>query len=369
MEGDAIVTKTRLFIGMGSTECGSLIQYPTDPSHWNYFHFHRLNGIYWRPVSPEADGETSDFELIIRRERSCEIYQSVFHNFPHLEEWPTKDVFRKHPTVEDLWEYRYRIDDVIVFSTGEKMNPVPLEHRLSCVSGIKAALVFGNKQRYPGLLLEIDHPNEIVGFYSALPPGLKESVKDTLRLENAKATRDGYIHESMILVARQRNPFIRTPKGTIHRNMTLESYKTEVDELYRSLDIFNLTNLDQVQLDSTSEGSLASDLAELVTKIVPNSSLLSEDDDIFAAGLDSSQAQILTAIVNQAFAFRHEQDDRTLPALDVSIIYANPTIRKLAQRILQEISSPIRGLEVDKEFHQVLQRQVCCQFCIAITEF
>lgn len=220
-EGDAVVTKTRLFTGMGSTECGSFIQYPTDPLNWNYFHFHPSNGIYWRPVSPETGEEITEFELVVRRERSCEIYQSVFHNFPDLDEWPTKDVFRKHPSIEDLWEYRYRIDDVIVFSTGEKMNPIPLESRLSGISGIKAALAIGNKQRYPGLILEIEDANEAIGSYSSLPSGLRSLVKDALSIENAKNTRDSHTHESTILIASKGKPFVRTPKGTIHRNMTL----------------------------------------------------------------------------------------------------------------------------------------------------
>jgi hypothetical protein len=93
-----------------------------------------------------------------------------------------------------------------------------------------------------------------------------------------------------------------------------------------------------------------------VIKIVSNASLLSADNDIFAAGLDSGQAQILTAVVNKAFAFRHEQDDETLPTVDVSMIYANSTPKKLAQCILQKISSPVQDLEGEKEFHQVLQR-------------
>ena len=114
------MTKTRLLNRLGSTECGSLIHYPTDTSNWNYFHFPLLNGIDWRIVTPKTDGRTVECELLFIRDRSCEVYQSVFHNFPELEEWSTKDVFKKHAAIENLWEYGYRIDDVFVVSSGKK---------------------------------------------------------------------------------------------------------------------------------------------------------------------------------------------------------------------------------------------------------
>ncbi|CAI7630595.1 unnamed protein product [Penicillium glandicola] len=355
-EGDAIVTKTRLFNGIGSTECGSFIQYPTDPSNWNYFHFHPSNGIYWRSVSPETDTEITEFELVIRREESCAFYQSVFHNFPSLDHWSTKDVFRKHPTIEDLWEYRYRIDDIIVFSTGEKVNPVPLESRLSGVSGINAALAFGNKQRYPGLLLELEDANHLEQHYSSLPSELRDLVRTAVSAENTKSTRDGHIHESMIIIASKGKPFVRTPKGTIHRNMTLESYSTEIDALYRSLDIPSLSNLDQVRLNLTSEGSLARGLTDLIAKLISNIAPLTENGDIFAAGLDSGQAQILTVVINKRLAFQWEEDGGTRPTLEISAIYANPTPRRLARSILQEASSSL--LEKEAEFHDILHRHL-----------
>ncbi|PYI25891.1 acetyl-CoA synthetase-like protein [Aspergillus indologenus CBS 114.80] len=67
--GDIIAQRTRLLNGLGSTECGSFIQYSTDPTYWAYYHFHPWNGVRWQPVSDqEPQGE--DFELVLKRDES-----------------------------------------------------------------------------------------------------------------------------------------------------------------------------------------------------------------------------------------------------------------------------------------------------------
>ncbi|KAK9860837.1 AMP-dependent synthetase/ligase [Penicillium brevicompactum] len=337
-EGDAIVTKTRLFSGLGTTECGSFIQYPTDPSYWNYFHFHPSNGIHWQPTDPGIRGDGNEFELVLCRDPAISLYQGVFHNFPDLDEWHTKDVFRKHLTIEHLWSYDHRIDDVIVFSTGEKMNPVPIEDRLRGVPGVKAALAIGNRQRFPGLLLEVNDTNEAGGRFSSLSTRLQKLVKEALEAENSKSPRDSHIRKGMILVAGKEKPFVRTPKGTIHRNMTLENYKHEIEELYRSSESLDLANFDELHVNLSSETSLASDLTGLTAKVLSDAPSLGTDDDIFVAGADSGQVQILASTIDHAIAPGREENESGRPKVDVGTIYANPTPGMLADSILQIIS-------------------------------
>lgn len=139
--------------------------------------------------------------------------------------WPTCEITRG-PTIEHLWSYDHRIDDVIVFSTGEKMNPVPVEDRLRGIPGVKAVLAIGNRQRFTGPLLEVNDTDEAGGRFSSLSTRLQKLVKEALEAENSKSPRDSHIREGMILVAGKEKPFVRTPKGTIHRNMTLETTST-----------------------------------------------------------------------------------------------------------------------------------------------
>jgi aryl carrier-like protein len=340
-------------VGLGSTECGSFIQYPTDPAHWNYYHFHVSNGIHWHPVLENSEEQPTEFELILHRDNSCKQYQGVFHNFPDLDEWPTKDVFRKHPSIPDYWEYRYRVDDLIVFSTGEKMNPIPVESRVSGIPGIKAALVIGNQQPRPGMLIELDDTHNTQHYDSHLPPELQEPFKEAVGIENGRNSRDAQIDEKLILIAAPDKELARTPKGTVNRNKTLELYKTEIDDLYRSMDPLNAKGLNDLTLDLTSKDSLASDLTRLVERILANDSELDQQRNLFAAGLDSGQAQILASVVGKALVRQTGQLER---AITVDTVYRNPTPRKLAEFVMAARNQLGHDSQETSEFGKVLQR-------------
>ncbi|KXG45463.1 Male sterility, NAD-binding [Penicillium griseofulvum] len=351
--GDIVVTKTRLFVGLGSTECGSFIQYPTDPTHWNYYHFHASNGINWHPVLENSEEQSTEFELILHRDSSCKQYQGVFHNFPDLDKWSTKDVFRKHPSIPDYWEYRYRVDDLVVFSTGEKMNPIPVERRVSGIPGIKAALVIGNKQPRPGILIELDDPYNSLNYDSVLPPELQGPFKEAVGIENDRNSRDAQIDEKLILIAAPDKEFARTPKGTVNRNKTLEQYKTEIDDLYRSMDPSNAKGLNELTLDMTSQDLLASDLTRLVERILANDSELDQQRNVFAAGLDSGQTQILASVVGKALVRQTGQLER---AITVDTVYRNPTPQKLAEFVIGSQNPLGDDSQEASEFQKVLQR-------------
>ncbi|OJJ95178.1 hypothetical protein ASPACDRAFT_127142, partial [Aspergillus aculeatus ATCC 16872] len=74
--GDIVEQTTRLFNGLGSTECGSFIQYQTDPTDWAYYHFHPWNRV--KMATNLGPG-------VARR------------GF----RWRTKDVFREHSCIPD----------------------------------------------------------------------------------------------------------------------------------------------------------------------------------------------------------------------------------------------------------------------------
>jgi hypothetical protein len=49
-------------------------------------------------------------------------YQTIFHTFPEIQEWRTKDLFKQHPSKPFLWKYSGRRDDIVVLSNGEKVR-------------------------------------------------------------------------------------------------------------------------------------------------------------------------------------------------------------------------------------------------------
>jgi len=89
--------------------------------------------------------ESNEYELVVRRKASDPGSQGCFYNFPELSEWRTNDIFEPHPTLKDHWLYKGRADDVIVFSNGEKLNPVTIEGIVSDHPLVKSALVVGQK--------------------------------------------------------------------------------------------------------------------------------------------------------------------------------------------------------------------------------
>lgn len=75
---------------------------------------------------PRKDGR---YEMIIVRDPSLDLYQSIFSTFPKLSEYSTADLYEQHPIKSDYWAYRGRADDIIAFSSGEKTNPISFEKR------------------------------------------------------------------------------------------------------------------------------------------------------------------------------------------------------------------------------------------------
>ncbi|KAI1844690.1 hypothetical protein JX266_009146 [Neoarthrinium moseri] len=91
-----------------STECGVL---PSlfDPEDWKYLSYSPALGNKFREISGGL------YEKFIVRKPEYDMYQGAFGAFPDLEEWPIKDLYRKHPTKDCLWLSQGRTDDIMVF--------------------------------------------------------------------------------------------------------------------------------------------------------------------------------------------------------------------------------------------------------------
>lgn len=121
--GDLVSARTTMANVLGSSEVGLLPHLlPADPEDWMYMTFSPVLGHEFRPVSKEL----YEHVMVRSTDPGPLLYQGVFGTFPHLKEWNMKDLYSKHPTKEDLWLYRGRNDDVIVFSTGEKLQPMDM---------------------------------------------------------------------------------------------------------------------------------------------------------------------------------------------------------------------------------------------------
>jgi acyl-coenzyme A synthetase/AMP-(fatty) acid ligase len=126
--GSVLTNKLKLVSVYGASEIGlppAIRRSGTFPSEdWQYVHFHPEIGVEFRHVNENL------FELCIVRHSDLEEHQPVFKLFPDLQVYRTRDLYTPHPSKPDLWIYKGRADDIIVFLTGEK----PIQRHLSITS-------------------------------------------------------------------------------------------------------------------------------------------------------------------------------------------------------------------------------------------
>lgn len=221
--GDIISSRTRLCSCMGFTECGPLPSQVCDREDWSYLNFSPALGSEFRHHSDDL------YEHFIVRDPKLAQYQAIFEAFPDIDEWPTRDLYSRHPTKEDHWLYRGRADDVIVFATGQNFSPVHVEEIISGESAISAVLVLGKGRSQSGILVE------------AVPPPTNDLERDNLLNEiwesvnvanNFIPTESLKIRREMVIFTSVSKPMLRTGKGTVQRKATVDLYAPEINALY-----------------------------------------------------------------------------------------------------------------------------------------
>lgn len=225
-----------------------------NPELWQYFIFNSdIIGADWR----KAEGTEDVYRLVIVRKDKHPGLQGVFYTFPEADEFDTKDMYKRHPTLPDHWIYYGRSDNIIVFSNGEKLNPVTIEEIVVDHPGIKGALVVGSDRFQAGLLLEpvINPKNDQEA------EQLLDSVWPYVAEANRGTATYGQIARQFIALASPDKPFHRAGKGTVQRASTLKLYKEEIDKLYEEAD----KAVDGVapQIDMNSEDTLAESIKDI----------------------------------------------------------------------------------------------------------
>jgi acyl-coenzyme A synthetase/AMP-(fatty) acid ligase len=135
--GSKISSVTHLTNSWGSTENGMPIMLQTDREDWSYIAFEpNYNDIQWRQQGDNL------FEMVFVRKPDTVRYQATFAINPEANEWPTRDIWSKHPSKpHHHWRYEGRLDDLICFADGNKYHPIGEETRLCSHPLIKSAIV------------------------------------------------------------------------------------------------------------------------------------------------------------------------------------------------------------------------------------
>ncbi|KAL7629881.1 hypothetical protein AAE478_001404 [Parahypoxylon ruwenzoriense] len=313
---------------------------------WQYFIIDSETfGADWRPVQ----GEDDVYQLVIVRKDKHPGLQGFFYTFPDVNEYDTKDLFKRHPTLPDHWLYYGRSDNIIVFSSGEKLNPVTIEEIVVDHPQVKGALVVGSNRFQPGLVVEPvtnpDNDEEAERLLGDIWPYVVRANKETVA--------HGHIERQFMMLSDTAKPFLRAGKGTVQRAHTLKLYKDEIDKLYDGAG--ELSNNAAPLIDASSENTLRESLLDLFQTRIGAKRKLEQDSDFFSAGIDSLQVISASRLIRAGLESAGIQID--LATLSTRAIYSNPTPQRLAQyiySILSGGSTPNSGSDKQHE-HQAMK--------------
>lgn len=314
--GDAICSKTKLVTLTGSTEVGLPAIEVGERGDWDYLSYSPLMGYDYRPI--ELDGM---YEQFIVRQSSLNLFQSVFSTFPNLNEYSMNDLYEKHPTKPGLVRLCGRTDDVITFSTAEKLNPTTMEDTINSHPDVLSALVAGQGKLQPCLIIE----SRTALTSEDAKERMIEDIWPTVERANRDCPAHGRIMKDFIIIIGPETPFLRSGKGTVQRMMTLDIYKSQIDMLY---DPGYTSKRHSEGPQVATQGSLPESLYQIISKTTWLKEL-TYTKDLFEAGLDSVQVVALAKHIN-SFLRDYEPDmQRVVPAT----IYAHPSIAALEEAL------------------------------------
>jgi len=332
--GDLVITKTRLLSCLGTTECGVFpSQVCPDPQDWLYLRMDPILGYEYRQVAGEL------YEQVIVRNENRLQFQGIFATFPDKAEYPMKDLYVKHPDPAkgDHWLYKGRADDIIVFSTGEKLNPNDMEAIINANPLVNSALIAGLGRFQSSLIIEAITPPTDEDEKQRLLDGIWPSVEAA----NRESPSHARIHRDFIIFTSADKPFPRAGKGTVQRRLALELYSAELDSLYESVGAPN-------EQASTQSNRGYSSVEAAIKDIVASSTELEIDNipsnsDLFELGLDSLQANTIAKRLNE-FVSLHGKPQ----SVAARTVYAHPSLEALAEAV----SVIIKGDESSSENSQ-----------------
>ena len=317
--GEQIADRTRLVAGYGASEWIAAPQLPKSREDWPYFCFNEKEGGF-----EFRERDNGLYEFVICRRPDYELAQPVFITFPEIDEFPTKDLFSKHPLKPGMWKYVSRLDDIIVFSNGEKLNPVTFESLVSTAKDVAGAMVVGQGRFQAGLLIE---PKDT----SKDQDDLFEKIWPFIQRANEPTVRHGRVAKDCVFFTKADKPLPRAGKGTIQRASANALYASEIDELYTRLQTSDSEKPKRVteMSHSIDLGSFETTRDSLATFVSDEIGLgpLGKSDDFFALGMDSLQVVNIVRAINAA---------RPIDPIDAKHVYDNPSIDQLARSLHSE---------------------------------
>lgn len=319
--GASLTKKLRLMSVYGASEIGLPAairisgKFPSED--WQYVHFHPDIGAKFEHINEHL------YELRFVRHPNLEEHQPMFKLFPHLQVYNTCDLYTPHPSKPDLWMYNGRSDDIIVFLTGEKMNPTSFEHHLATHPDVKAALVVGARRFQASLLIELVEEKELSPAERAT---IIEKLWSTIQEANQVCPAHAKVAKTHILLIDPKKPMARAGKGTVQRQSTITLYADELNTLYSDAETMKPTfNQSTEKLTPPFTMENVSSLVEKLIKKQTGWGAIDRDTNLYLIGLDSLQTLLLVRDIKQSIE---------LPEIAPSTVYTHPSVSALSKAIL-----------------------------------
>ncbi|KAJ2995766.1 hypothetical protein NUW58_g1183 [Xylaria curta] len=322
--GFALSSRTHLCNQIGSTESVVLTTHLTDRTDWDYICFgSECSGYDFRQTSlPDM------FELVIMRKHDKQDLQAVFQG-NDMSEFSTKDLYSKHPRKPHHWKYQGRLDDIIVLSHGEKLNPISNESLIGSHPLLRSAMYIGTGKPHPAVILELAE-----GKISRLDAKkILEAVWPLIEQANALSPSYSQLCKSHLIIADPSKKFLRTTKGTLKRLRTVQLFKSEIRAIYDA----------PVKLPDPAKRidiSRHDELQEFVHTVYQKASKLEHlqlDEDIFLAGADSLSIQSTVEALKASVFLPDLRVDTSW--ISQKAVYANPTTRSMT-KFLESLGRP-----------------------------
>lgn len=253
----------------------------------------------------------------------------------------TRDTFVKHPTLPDAWKYLGRLDDRVTLINGEKVLPVPFEHRVRQSELVKDCLVFGVGRAFPGfLVIPSDHAADKTA------DELLELLWPVIEDANDRAEKFGRVSREMVQIMPAGTEYPSTDKGTVIRAACFRQFEKVIDDTYARFETpGNVTRL----VLNISE--LKAYLMDLFNKQLGVEGITSEETDFFAGGIDSLQA-----ITARSHVIRElDIGDNTLGQ---NVVFEYPNIARLAGYL----DSLRTGSAIEEKAEEEVMRELVAKY-------
>ncbi|KAJ5908197.1 hypothetical protein N7495_000879 [Penicillium taxi] len=305
---------------------------PKDPKDWEWLEWNPSNPLFHMQYSAD-----NLYELVLQRSETRD-FAAIFHTYPEISEYRTKDLFVPHPTKPNLWRYKGRLDDVIVLSNGEKFNPIEMEKVIEGHPLVASALVVGQGRFQSALVIEPNWEDLPEDFSEGL---LIEKTWPIVEKANKIAPAHARVLKTKIGIASKSKPFQKTPKGSVQHRLTMSDYAEEIDAIYERSDEEHIVIIPQ---DSTLQ-----EVKKIIQDILSQQleiELVSETSDIFALGLDSLQTLRLSKILQGAISSYRPTDSTVI---NPQKLYSHPTVAQLSGFIYNLINGIDAVVEAGKD--------------------